>query len=102
MRSAGLYVSILVMRSTHNGSTANSEESARFVTAHFGNASWNSGRPVRYGHVSSVGVPSSWKILKIWSISESPQNRTRFVASSAMTHAAEKDRGIEKERDRGR
>lgn len=42
---------------------------------HFGNVCLKSGNDVTPFHIDSVGVPKIWKILKIWSISESPANR---------------------------
>lgn len=38
------------------------------------------------GQSSSVGVPQNWKILNIWSISESPTNSGHFSYSSYKIH----------------
>mmetsp|Transcript_121292 Transcript_121292/g.368789 ORF Transcript_121292/g.368789 Transcript_121292/m.368789 type:complete len:251 (+) Transcript_121292:184-936(+) len=51
---------------------------------HLGNVGLKSGSSETPGHVCSVGVPSFWKILKIVSISESPQKRGAPVAISAL------------------
>lgn len=37
-------------------------------------------------HTLSPGVPSDWKILKSWSISELPRNKTSRLLNQTKTH----------------
>ena len=50
---------------------------------HFGKVDLKFGRSRPSGQWEAVGVPMTWNILKIWSISESPLKSGRLLTSSA-------------------
>lgn len=51
---------------------------------HLGKVDLKSGNFYAAGHRASLGVPWTWKILKIWSISESPVKSAFLCAISAI------------------
>lgn len=53
------------------------------VGLNLGNVGLKSGSFWMFYHSLGVGVPWNWKILKIWSISESPVNKAFFSINSA-------------------
>ena len=57
-----------------------------FTPLNLGKVGLKSGSLWMFVHSLGVGVPWNWKILKIWSISESPLKRGLFSMSSANMH----------------
>ena len=73
----------------HNGETTLSKLLKNYsggVGLKRGKVGLKSGRSTIPGHSFAVGVPWYWKILNIWSISLSPQNKPRFSTISVKIH----------------